>query len=654
MSPANLPEELVQEQQENQNAKVIPLHEQAEVVMEEGSLNVTNPERVAPSPERIAQFDEMAGNSNKKEIISYGNYIIRDSNVYLKCNKEGEEEKKEIFICKGILPIAYLRDPEGKNHALLLEVNNGERKHLWAMPRRTIAKPQEVIDNLLDLGLDPPLDQNRQKILMEFFKIAKPKEKMRCVDKSGWHGSQFIFPDGKVYGESEDNEGVYPVSEVSPKGVKAKGSLEEWQENVAKKCVGNSRLILCLGMAFAAPCLELLGEDSGGVNLKGPSSIGKTKCLNVAVSVYGSPEFKRSWKTTANGLESICALYNDCLLPLDEFGQADAKEAGEISYMISQGIGKQRAARDGSARDPKTWRILLCSTGEVGLEEHMRTSNKKTMAGQMARVADVPAEPIDAKYRCFEEIHGCSDGAEFADDLGRACREYYGTAGPAFIESLLAYGKEKARTDLKYIVENFVADNAMHCDGQVKRVARRFGIVYAALSLAIKFKVIDLQDEQVKKGIEKCFKDWLRDRGTTGDIESHSIIEQVKGLLFENSDSKFIAFSRGHYSNSKKSTSKEKMIREDKRIRAELWGYKEEEQPVFYLTTRAFTHHISKGYDHKLVAKVLASAGLLEGAGGKSSKLVRIPGHDKQPDRFYVINLNVNELDNKEGVESDV
>ena len=136
----------------------------------------------------------------------------------------------------------------------------------------------------------------------------------------------------------------------------------------------------------------------------------------MAISVLGAPDYMRTWKATANGLESICALYNDSLLALDEFGQSDAKEIGVIAYMISAGIGKQRASRDGSAKEPRTWRVMLLSTGEVGLEDHMRSNKQKVKAGQLARVIDIPAA-VSNGYGCFEDIHGHKDGAEFANAI---------------------------------------------------------------------------------------------------------------------------------------------------------------------------------------------------------------------------------------------
>ncbi|WP_445501111.1 DUF927 domain-containing protein [Microvirga sp. G4-2] len=61
------------------------------------------------------------------------------------------------------------------------------------------------------------------------------------------------------------------------------GSLKEWQDNVARYAVGNSRLGLALN-AFAAPLRYPTGSESGDFHFRGGSSTGKTTALVVAGS----------------------------------------------------------------------------------------------------------------------------------------------------------------------------------------------------------------------------------------------------------------------------------------------------------------------------------------------------------------------------------
>lgn len=588
-------------------------------------------ERYLKNIEKRRELDNLRNSLEKfeNEIIEgvkrYGNFVVEKRGLYY-LPETTESEEDQIWISSPIWPEAYLRDKEGKSHTLLIKIHDGEKEHKIALPRRILTKWMELSEILLDLGQNVPTSPSNQKHLQNFLMNARPSKLMRCVDKAGWHGDQYVFPDGEVIGIAQgDNENVHPINEICPKGIEKKGSVEEWIENILSLCANNSRLIFSVGVALSAPCLQLVGDEGAVFNLKGASSIGKTRCLMVAISVFGSPDFKRSWRTTSNGLEAVCSLHNDCLLALDEFGQSDAKEIGEIAYMYSQGVGKQRSNRDGSSREPKTWRGMLFSTGEVGISDHMQDEKNKAKAGQLVRVIDLPAQ-VEGRFGCFEHLHDFEngvDGERFADRIKEVCNEYYGTIGRKFIKSIIDFGLEKSKKHLKFSRDDFSAKVAAEYDGQVKRVASRFGLIYAALSLGMKVGILSgyFTTEMIEKAIINCFFAWLEDRGTKGNFESHSIVNQVVGLLNENSDSKFIP----------------KDDLKDTRIRTILWGFKD--GAVFYVFPKAFKE-LCKGHDEQNSKKALVNRGLLiPGSGGKFSQSIRLPTHSKK-DRFYVIDLN--------------
>lgn len=106
------------------------------------------------------------------------------------------------------------------------------------------------------------------------------------------------------------------------------GTLESWQENVARYAVGNSRLVLAISAAFAGPLVGPCSAEGGGLHFKGASSTGKSTALHVAGSVWGGGDsngYVRSWRATANGLEGVSMGHCDTLLCLDELSQLAAK-----------------------------------------------------------------------------------------------------------------------------------------------------------------------------------------------------------------------------------------------------------------------------------------------------------------------------------------
>jgi putative DNA primase/helicase len=88
-----------------------------------------------------------------------------------------------------------------------------------------------------------------------------------------------------------------------------------WKASVSARCVGNSRLVLAVATAFAAPLLRLVGAQGGGWHFVGASSSGKTTAIEIAASVLGFPSasgttrgYVRSWDATKNGLAIMAAM----------------------------------------------------------------------------------------------------------------------------------------------------------------------------------------------------------------------------------------------------------------------------------------------------------------------------------------------------------
>jgi len=553
-------------------------------------------------------------------------FVLKKGGLFYKKNKKnnnGEHEEELEWLSSPISPVAHIRDIEGKDHSILFIANDGERNHDLFLPRKTMARWGELSDILLSIGLDISLYPDKQKLLQTYLLKVKPSKKMILVDKAGWHGNRYILPSGEVLGTVKfGEEGIYVKAEKHIKGIGEKGSVSSWQSNVLPLCVDNTRLIFSLGVAFSSLCVGLIEGESCIYNLKGPSSKGKSKCLRVGISVLGSPEYMQNWRATDNGLEGLCCARHHTLLALDEMGQFDGKDLGAVAYMIANGSGKERSKSDTTARPAKTWTTTVLSTAEVGLESHMLSSGKKVKAGQLIRALDVPAI-VENGNGCFDNIHDSLNGREFADKIDRACADHYGLAGRAFIEFIVAGNIEEHKQYLKIEIKNFVDQFAKDCDGQVMRAASKFGLICASLKLAARSGVLGdyFTDDMINNSIVSCFQSWLENRGTSGDSETQKLVEQVKGLLNENMEGKFLEI------NAKDPC--------DKAGVKTLWGYKK--GTTYYIFPRAFTNYICKDFELHQAIEILTKEGLLIPGRTTSSKTHRFPAHPIKPDRFYEI-----------------
>ena len=242
--------------------------------------------------------------------------------------------------------------------------------HKWAIPKRLIHRQgNEIAEQLEHAGLSCGADARAHDLLKRFISGVRTQRLLRCVTRTGWHpaeaGAVFVLPGGEAFGRGASNVILQAEYADADAAYRTAGTLPGWQRDVAALAVGNDRLTLSTSASFAGPLLDLMGEPSGGLHLVGGSRIGKSTAAVVAGSVWGKPTSDaqiRTWRSTANGLEGVAADTTDTLLVLDEMGQADAREVGDVVYMLANESGKQRASRTGTARRRQTWRVLFLST----------------------------------------------------------------------------------------------------------------------------------------------------------------------------------------------------------------------------------------------------------------------------------------------------
>jgi uncharacterized protein (DUF927 family) len=81
-------------------------------------------------------------------------------------------------------------------------------------------------------------------------------------------------------------------------------------------------------------------------------------------------------------LEGAAAGTTDTALILDELSVVEAREAAAAIYGLANGSGKARASRDGSLREPRSWRVLFISSGEVPVDAKLiEDRGRKSRAG---------------------------------------------------------------------------------------------------------------------------------------------------------------------------------------------------------------------------------------------------------------------------------
>jgi putative DNA primase/helicase len=189
--------------------------------------------------------------------------------------------------------------------------------------------------------------------------------------------------------------------------------------------------------------------------------------------------------------------------------------------MLANGQGKARMKKDLTNRKPKTWQLMVLSSGEVSLGNYMKTANITQKGGQEVRLPDVPAMPVNAEYGCFETIHGADTAVQFISTLEAAVKEHHGTALDAFLSRLVVDCQDpKFAGNLSKQVHEVAAKLCEGTkDNAVGRVAKRFALLQVVLGLAHKYELLPFPVEDIEWSVGLCFQDWLAARGGDGSIE---------------------------------------------------------------------------------------------------------------------------------------
>ena len=519
--------------------------------------------------------------------------------------KNEPPEPFDAWICSPMHIDAVTFDGQSNNFGRLLRFKPTVGKwREWAMPMELLAGDGTPLrGELLAMGVELDPYKARQQ-LPHYLQSEHPKRRIHCALQVGWCGDSFVLPDAVIGPKSAGV--IFQSGERGHEEHTQAGTLSGWRDGIAAKAVGNPLLMLAVSASFAGPLLQRCNSEGGGFHVVGDSSTGKTTLIEASCATWGGPGFKRSWRATANGMEGAAAMFNDCLLALDEISECDPKEVGAIVYALGNGRGKQRASRSGNARGVTRWRCFVISSGERTIATTMQEGGHRAKAGQSMRLLDIPAAQA---YGAWDALHGATSPAAFSDSIKRAAAQHHGQAGRAFLEKLTFDA-----SDLCAMLEEVKAAPMFATDGtegQDKRAAARFALIGLAGELATDYGVTGWPVGAAGEAAAHGFKLWQSMRGK-GNDERRQILQRVSGFIERHGDGRF----------SDADTTNDVQIRD----RAGWWRDINGERE--YLFTTDGMREATKGIDFKRALDVLQEAKALPtpGANGERARFIRIAG----------------------------
>lgn len=519
--------------------------------------------------------------------------------LHYKEDNEGEVTLMEKWICSPLHIEAQTFDRRGNNFGRFLRFkdSNGRWK-TWAMPMMLLrGSGEEMRGTLLSMGVvvDPLCFKEFTRYLLQ---VVPPSRKINCALQTGWHTPRaYVLPD-RVIGPEADQV-VFQSEQAAHEEFSVSGTLPAWREGVASKAIGNPMLALGLSCAFVGPLLALTHSDGGGIHTIGDSSTGKTTIARAASSVWGGKEYRRSWRTTANGLEGAAALFNDGFLVLDEISECDPTDVGEIAYALGNGYGKQRASRYGSARPVTRWLTFALSNGERSIATAIKDGGGRIKAGQSMRLLDLPIKRL---YGVFDNLHGFDHGAALSEYISSEALSNYGHAGRVFLERL-THDDQNFSERLRQI-KSMTEFRSSSAEGQDKRAAGRFALIALAGELATEYGITGWTVGMATEAAIIGYNAWKSQRGE-GNDEKRQIFNALLDFIERHGDSRFSDMNDDN---------SDKIIHN----RAGYWR-DENDVRTYYLIADGINEAL-KGFDLKLALDLLEQSGIVPAGKSKGER----------------------------------
>ena len=215
------------------------------------------------------------GHHGPENANPYDRFAVDDEGVwYTPPGDDGGVPRK---VCGPLRVTGMACNAMDNQAALMLEFDTAHKKgRRWLMPLAMLAGDGSAYRSmLLSQGFITPTDSKRRGWLTEYLQSRPPAELVRHVSRVGWHGRCYVLPN-ETLGENPQGERVIFHSEA---GIEAnfnqRGELAQWQQDLSRLCVGNTRAAFAVATAFAGPLLVWApGTTGGGFHSIGPTSIG--------------------------------------------------------------------------------------------------------------------------------------------------------------------------------------------------------------------------------------------------------------------------------------------------------------------------------------------------------------------------------------------
>jgi hypothetical protein len=372
--------------------------------------------------------------------------------------------------------------PVGDGTTGTLELGNelSPKQMVKQLGRRTKMLPQRGADQFIEQMIDAAPSTRVVKARQPGWKTAPGSTDGRFV--------AFVTP-GQIIGPGAPNFRWIQPSGRRPHSGQCAGDLNGWNKSVAKLAEKSNYLVFAIMANLAAPLLPFtdLPEDPG-FNFAGLSSGGKTNALRAGASVVGHPDAIRDWNLTERKLEEAAAAHNHLVLPLNAAEKARPTNRrcvlNRVTHMVAE---RQSTGRSELVQDwlpDLSWQTILLGTSNKTGAQMAAELGIAWEDQDAVRFIDIPV-PGPKEGGIFDRLGSEADkqvkSTELTRKLESALKKNHGVLLHPWIEHLLS---TDLRRRLRKLIRRFETRTGPH-NGVEMRIARKFGLLYAAGKLAV-------------------------------------------------------------------------------------------------------------------------------------------------------------------------
>jgi hypothetical protein len=438
----------------------------------------------------------------------------------------------------------------------LIRLTSSDGKSVELLMETTFLTCMRSLKNFFINNGHIPVEDNQYWLKLKSDLHEQPNRKLKLSPRPGYVDGVYLLGNGDVIGDRDLCVRLHPNAHFRSSSILSSGSLKDWKKEVASLAAYSDRMMLALCVSFSGLILKWVDQECGGFHFHGESTDGKTTAIVFASTVYGNKDYLASWDVTEAGLEDLAVGRNDALLPLNELKLLDSdpviasQKGSKLVYLIAEGKGRQRAKN--YQNEISTWRTVVLSSGELSLADHAEKGSLTRLDGERVRVIDLPANS-GSGYKIFDRLPpGYSSSTDFAEHVKAQCQKYYGTALIPYVEGLLKWKAEapgSLQKKIQALVDKFLKKCGVDPDnGQEMRIARRFGVAFAAGAIARELDILNFENAEIGKAIKNCYQAYAQAQPVT---ETQKVDKAYQKVLAELAQAKLLDLKSGKRRHSK-------------------------------------------------------------------------------------------------------